>query len=243
MELDAFVYKLDIYDNLDRVFAYLLSAYRRGEMKRTLAAVLFMVTLNSSANAELLNIGTATYSGSEYDLIYDTDDELTWLDYSRPGTDYYSGSVAWAASLNNPGVLDVNLDSGYTALWGSNQWRLPEVTGYQHFSGPVLETSEIQDLYYDELGNIANDPSINISPFENIVQAYYWSEPTWDMGPTYRPAFNFSNGQLTYTTVSVNGGIYAMAVISGSVVPEPATLGLLGLVSGGIYFTRRFFIA
>jgi hypothetical protein len=26
-------------------------------------------------------------------------------------------------------------------------------------------------------------------------------------------------------------------------IPEPATLGLLGLISGGIYFSRRFFTA
>lgn len=209
----------------------------KNKLIAALAVTVAMLAAVTPANAALQVIGTATYGGSDYKLIYDTDDQLTWLDYSRPGSDYYQGSVDWAASLNNPGELTVNLDPGYTALWGGEQWRLPEVTGWQHYSGPVLETSEMEDLYYDELGNIANDPSTNTGPFDHMLLSIYWSEPTWDMGPTYRPIFRFDTGALTTTTVSVNGGIYAMPVISGAVVPEPATLSLLAF--GGLALLRK----
>jgi len=39
-----------------------------------------------------------------------------------------------------------------------------------------------------------------------------------------------SNNSIWFTPTSV------------TVIPEPATLGLIGLVTGGIYFTRRFFV-
>ena len=40
--------------------------------------------------------------------------------------------------------------------------------------------------------------------------------------------------------------LIVLALLSGCGLaeqPEPAALGLLALISGGIYFTRRFFIA
>jgi len=36
--------------------------------------------------------------------------------------------------------------------------------------------------------------------------------------------------------------IYELDTIRGGAIPEPATLGLIALFSGGIYFTRRFFV-
>lgn len=215
-------------------------------MKKKLFAVLILFSIAAVANATLQTIGTATYDGTDYKLIYDVEDQLTWLDYSRPGVEGYAGSVAWAASLNNPGELTINLDSGYTGLWDSSQWQLPQMGGYSNYFGNVYYFAEstIYDLYYNELGNIANDPSINTGPFDNFVAdltwtSWYWLEPTFDSGITYKPAFSFKTGLLAAgngATVSVNGGIYAMAVISGAVVPEPTTLAILGL---GILALRR----
>lgn len=173
-------------------------------MKKTsLFTLLLVLLLFGSAQAALQTIGTATYNGSDYKLIYDTDDQITWLDYSRPGSDYYSGSVAWADTLNNEGVLTINLDAGYTALWDSSQWQLPQMDGYQIPSGNVYYFTEsaIYDLYYNELGNIENDPTINTGPFENIVHAtpnasWYWLEPTFDSGPTYNPGLTLRPGNF-----------------------------------------------
>jgi hypothetical protein len=238
--------KLDIYDNLDIVYKYFISAYGKGNMKHTLVAVLFMVTLNSSVNAELLNIGTATYSGSDYNLIYDTDDELTWLDYSNSGATY-PGSLTWAASLNNSGVLTINLDEGYTASWDSSEWRLAgNVDGFFSANPQYIYSSEMEGLYYDELGNELNDTSLNFGDFNHLLASTYHMSAdtalTAQIGLSFSPRFNFSTGVQDFYSSSINGGIYGMAVLPGSVIPEPASIGLLGLVSGGIYFARRFFI-
>ena len=206
-----------------------------------LAVITVIMLIVTPANATLQTIGTATYGGSNYKLIYDTDDQLTWLDYSK-GSLGYQPTVDWAASLNNPGELTINLDSGYTASWGSEQWRLPEVTGWW-FNTAQYEFygSEMKDLYYDELGNVLDDVSVDSGPFDNLFAgiyngSFYWLDPAYAIGVTYAPEFNFYDGRLGYLTVSTNGGTYGMAVISGAVVPEPGTLAILGL---GILALRR----
>ena len=208
--------------------------------------VLFIFITASYANAALLDIGTATYGGNDYNLIYDTDDQLTWLDYSQ-GFLGYGPTVDWAASLNDPGELTINLDPGYIALWGAEQWRLPQISGWWTNSSVhqfYFDTSEMYGLYYDELGNVLNDPSINLGPFQNIIagvwrQSFYWIEPTFDTGVTYKPAMDWDDGSLWGTmTVSTNGGTYGMAVISGAVVvPEPTSIVLLAI--GGLLVRRR----
>ena len=64
--------------------------------------------------------------------------------------------------------------------------------------------------------------------------------------------FDASNVSYTADEIFVNfSGLYSGegnsgegivdVIISTQVIPEPASIGLLGLVSGGIYFSRRFF--
>jgi hypothetical protein len=217
-------------------------------MKRNLLVGLFLVGMVAAhvnpANATLITIGTATYGASTYGLIYDVEDQITWLDYSNSGATYPE-SLAWAASLNDPGELTINLDAGYTASW-TTPWRLPEANGWwTNASWNGVTDSELESLYYDELGNELDDASISTGPFENIVYgiqnaSFYYMEPTFPISISYAPEFNFYDGSQGFVTSSVNGGIYAMAVRSGAVsmIPEPSTAlllaaGLVGLAAAG----------
>ena len=59
---------------------------------------------------------------------------------------------------------------------------------------------------------------------------------TWDPGAT------FASLGLNVGTYTVSDAVTSES-ITIQVVPEPATFGFLGLVTGGIYFARRIFIA
>src|ERR1035438_2971544 len=90
--------------------------FQEGNVKlRTLPAALTMVALIlmfvAPVRADLIDIGTATYNGNNYNLIYESTapfGPIVWLDYSNGG-EYYTAQMAWAGSLNNPGVLTYNL--------------------------------------------------------------------------------------------------------------------------------------
>jgi hypothetical protein len=69
------------------------------------------------AQATLITIGSASYMGLDYKLIYDDDDTgyggggLVWLDYTR-SRDIWQNQVNWASGLGSS--LTVTLDPGYT---------------------------------------------------------------------------------------------------------------------------------
>ena len=213
----------------------------KNKLIAALAVTVAMFAAITPANAALQTIGTATYNGGDYKLIYDTDDQLTWLDYSNSGATY-SGSLTWATGLNNPGVLTINLDAGYTASWDSSDWRLAgNVDGYFSANPQYINSSEMEGLYYDKLGNELNDTSLSFGDFEHLLASTYHMSAdaalTAQIGLSWSPRFNFSTGIQDFYSSSINGGIYGMAVIPGTVVPEPATLSLLAL--GGLLLRKR----
>jgi len=97
-------------------------------MKRQCLFVCFLsfFVFVSAVNAELTEIGTATYLGSDYKLIYMDDSPfgaITWLDYSS-GRDNWHNQDSWASSLGLD--LVVSLYPGYTTnIEWETGWRLP----------------------------------------------------------------------------------------------------------------------
>jgi hypothetical protein len=106
-------------------------------MRRLLTSILgtwfLVIVCVGISHATLTTIGTADYDSDgdgtpeSYKLIYDDDNNgksVVWLDYSNP-KNTWDNQVAWAAGLNDPGVLSYNIDPSYSIDWGTNQWRLP----------------------------------------------------------------------------------------------------------------------
>ncbi len=149
-------------------------------MKKRLTAIcmgIIFLGFAGLAQASLTTIGTATYGGSDYNLIYDDDDTgfggggLVWLDY-RKSKDSLGNLRTWSAVLG--AQLIINLNPGYTTnIDWTTGWRLPDTPDekeglsvygfngdpdndgkYAYNYGYNLGDSEMGHLFHEELGNI-----------------------------------------------------------------------------------------
>ena len=149
-------------------------------MKKKLIGIttaLVLLGMAGMAQATLTTIGTASYGGADYNLIYDDDDTghggggLVWLDFTNSG-DSWANQKTWASRLGSASQpLTVTLNPGYTTnIDWTTGWRLPDtvdgssVYGYEgdpdndgdysYTSGYNLANSEMGHLFYTELGNL-----------------------------------------------------------------------------------------
>ena len=224
-----------------------------------LLLAMFLFGIAATANAALITIGTATYNGSDYKLIWDDDNNgnsVIWFDYTN-NWGSWAEQTAWAASLD--GVLTYHYDSNYTVSWDGS-WRLPATVdgqldwGYNGTTtgGYNITSSEMGHLYYTELGNLGHramdgtypQPGWGLAetgPFDNLTASAYWSGTgyAFDSGRAWEFSM-YDGGQY----LNGKGGIRrGLAVRSGQVsvapVPEPTTMLLLGMGLMVIAVVRR----
>lgn len=197
------------------------------------------------AAAGLSVVGVATYNGNEYNLIYEDDQGLIWLDYSNRaggGWDYY---INWASGLNASGVLTYSLNPGVSVSWAGD-WRLPKtVDGARHYgydgsttAGFNITTSELGHLYYKSLGNLGHYDSRGQKlsgwgseagwglkkkgPFTNLYPDSYWSNTEYSIYDQHAWSFSLAFGSQSNKAYKALNTFSAIAVRPGNVVSAPA---------------------
>jgi hypothetical protein len=189
--------------------------------------VLFVALLvfSINADADLYIRGTDTLGNQ---LIYDSDLDITWYDYTAPG-DTANPQKWWADQLS------VN-------YWGTiiDDWRLPNAL-YNDGSpcddfDYMCTNSEMTYLYYTELSNPDGGPMINTGPFQNLIEGIYWLET--EGLDAY--AFDTSDGTL-FGMWGRDHDHYGIAVFAGDVGVIPEPISSILFITGGVTLGFRRF--
>ena len=205
-------------------------------MKKRFLAVLvtglFFLGMAGMANASLTTIGTATYGGSDYNLIWDADNNgssVIWLDYSHTPRAVWDDQMNWAAGLGSD--LTYNFGSAYNVAWDEAAWRLSSA-GVNPQGGYNQTTSEMGHLFYDELGLTHYPPQItdedlNATNFDHLKAFMYWSGTEYVSDEDKAWRFSMEHGRQGSAPKNNNGHGLAVRNADVSAVPVPGAVWLL----------------
>jgi hypothetical protein len=203
-----------------------------------------------AVSAALVVVGSGTYNGQSYSLIYDEAQNLTWLDYSHPAQPWEAQNT-WANGL----VVTVG------GLQYS-EWSLPTLTQAQQIyqAGLGLFSNLTTDRYWTgETGGITPppieppgpvdprekeaseasevseatdqpEPSTETQPISTTLPIIS-SDPLGDIGPEPPQDqnyvyFDFASGNSGEIVVTTN--YRGLAIMTGRPVPLPGAVFLLG---------------
>jgi hypothetical protein len=169
-------------------------------MKRLFSAIILAVVLGFAtlADAKLINNGGG--------LIYDTDLDITWYDYT------YKGPTGKGASWQQAMDWVKTLTVGGTA---PGSWTLP--TSDTTCDAYKCIESQMGHLFYTELGLTRGTPvsSSNQYPFTKLQPSEYWSGTVYARYPDRAFIFYFYDG---YQDIFIKDYVYfALAVHPGDV--------------------------
>lgn len=194
-------------------------------LTRTVPFTLFMMI---SVNAQSALIGRLPDAYGQYQAVYDTDLDITWLadanyaatsGYDADGRMSWDTAQTWITALNAANHL------------GTDGWRLPVSDGCISYD---CTGSELGHLFYMEFGGVAgygdpmpplSDPDLAL--FSNIQTSLYWSATEYPSDSAWAFEFGpYDIGRQIYYSKTYE--FYAWAVHAGDVfaVPVPAALGL-----------------
>ena len=149
---------------------------------------------------------------------YDTVLDATWYLTANTSPLDWAGSKNWAAGLT------VGTFRG---------WSLPEA-GPECY-GYSCTDSQMGELWYTQLGNVAYNGMTNSGPFKNLYMNFYWTGTQYAYAPNLDVAWYFEANYGTQSTTATIYALLALAIRPGDVltaVPEPETYAMLltGLV-------------
>jgi hypothetical protein len=198
-------------------------------MRRLVFVLSLLMVVGVAVDAGASNLivrGTDDTYG--YQLIYDSDRNITWYDFTY-------NSSSWDDAMNWALKLEVTFN-GVTY----KDWRLPTSLGPDGTGpGPYNydRNSEMGHQYYVEWGNAAGGGPHNYAPFTNIARDWYWSST--ELGSDYAYYFMFANGWQWDDPKWA--GHRALAVRNGD-VPIPGAVWLLGSGLLGLVGLKRKFL-